>query len=64
MYDISNSKEIPGNEGSGQLRMVAKKQKVRLSAKTAKKVAKQGGRGGRVSGLTFSALHRNAEVVL
>ena len=39
--------------GSGRLRIVAKEQKMKLSAKTAKKVARQhGGRGGTVSGLT------------
>ena len=44
---------VLGKEGSGQLRVVAKEQKMRLSAKTAKKVARQGGgRGGTVSGLT------------
>ena len=40
-------------QGSGRLRIVAKEQKMKLSAKTAKKVARQhGGRGGTVSGLT------------
>jgi len=40
-------------QGSGRLRIVAKEQKMKLTAKTAKKVARQhGGRGGTVSGLT------------
>ncbi len=43
-----------GKGGSGRLRIVAKEQKMKLSAKTAKKVARQhaSGRGGTVSGLT------------
>mmetsp|Transcript_17413 Transcript_17413/g.52333 ORF Transcript_17413/g.52333 Transcript_17413/m.52333 type:complete len:495 (-) Transcript_17413:164-1648(-) len=46
-----------GKEGSGRLRVVAKAQKMKMSAKTAKKVAKQNagsGRGGTVSGFTSS----------
>lgn len=44
---------VLGKEGSGRLRIVAKEQKMKLSAKTAKKVARQNaGRGGTVSGLT------------
>mmetsp|Transcript_16110 Transcript_16110/g.34858 ORF Transcript_16110/g.34858 Transcript_16110/m.34858 type:complete len:493 (-) Transcript_16110:371-1849(-) len=44
-----------GKEGSGRLRIVAKQQKMKLSAKTAKKVAKQqGARGGMTSGFSSS----------
>jgi U4/U6 small nuclear ribonucleoprotein PRP31 len=45
---------VLGKEGSGRLRIVAKEQKMKLSAKTAKKVARQNQNraGGPVSGMT------------
>ncbi|KAG1662685.1 hypothetical protein FOA52_014611 [Chlamydomonas sp. UWO 241] len=46
---------LGSKEGSGRLRVVAKEQKMKLSAKTAKKVARQNAsRGGAVSGFQSS----------
>ena len=45
---------VLGKEGSGRLRIVSKQQKMKLTAKTAKKVKKYSGTSGATSGLSSS----------